>query len=162
VDDVSRLLADLLGNLDYPVFIVTTTAAGEHDGCVVGFATQTSIHPVRFLACLSRENRTYRLARDAIALAVHAVPRERRDLAVLFGAETGDEVEKLTRCEWTAGPFGLPILAACPSWLAGPIVSRHDLGDHEGHLIDPVDARHEPGELLYFRDVKDIEPGHPA
>ncbi len=27
---------------------------------------------------------------------------------------------------------------------------------------EPIDARHEPGELLYFHDVKDIEPGHPA
>lgn len=152
----------LMGSVNYPVYIVTTTAGGERDGCVVGFATQTSIHPGRFLACLSRENRTYRLARDAIALAVHAVPRERVDLAELFGGETGDEVDKLVRCDWRSGPFGLPILSGCPSWLAGAIVSRHDLGDHEGYLIEPAEARHEPGELLYFQDVKHIEPGHPA
>ena len=154
--------AALMGSLDYPVFIVTTTAAGERDGCVVGFATQTSIDPARFLACLSRANRTYRLAREATALAVHAVPRDRIDLAELFGGETGDEVDKLARCDWFRGPLGLPILKGCPSRLVGTIVSRHDLGDHVGLLIDPIEAWYEPGELLYFQDVKHLEPGHPA
>ena len=45
---------------------------------------------------------------------------------------------------------------------AGAIVARHDLGDHEGCLLAPFEARHVPGELLYFQDVKDIEPGHEA
>jgi len=151
-----------MGSLDYPVFIVTTTAAGERDGCVVGFATQTSIHPARFLACLSRANRTYRLAREATALVVHAVPRDRVDLAELFGGKTGDEVDKLARCDWHVGPLGLPILDGCPSRVVGTILSRHDLGDHEGLLVDPIEARYEPGELLYFQDVKHLEPGHPA
>ncbi len=162
MDEVSRIFADFMGGLDYPVFIVTTTVGDERDGCIVGFATQTSIRPPRFLACLSRENRTYRLARDASALAVHLVPRSRTDLAELFGGETGDEVDKLARCEWSAGPLDLPIVAGCESWFAGAIASRHDLGDHEGYLLDPIDARYEPGEVLYFRDVKYIEPGHPA
>jgi flavin reductase (DIM6/NTAB) family NADH-FMN oxidoreductase RutF len=162
VDEVSRLFADLMGGLNYPVFVVTTTAAGERDGCVIGFATQTSVDPARFLACLSRSNRTFRLAREASALAVHLIPRERRDLAELFGGETGDEIDKLARCEWSPGPHDLPILDGCPSWFAGSILSRHDLGDHEGYLLDPIEARYEPGELLYFQDVKDIEPGHGA
>ena len=151
-----------MGSLNYPVFIVTTTAAGERDGCVIGFGTQTSIHPGRFLACLSRSNRTYRIARDATVLAVHAVPRERRDLVELFGGETGDEVDKLARCAWFAGPRDLPILEGCPGWFAGEICSRHDLGDHEGCLLAPIAAHCEPAELLYFQDVKDIEPGHPT
>ncbi len=154
------MFADAVGSLNYPVFIVTTTDGLQRDGCVVGFATQTSVHPGRFLVCLSRTNRTFALAREAPALAVHLVPRERTDLAELFGGETGDEVDKLARCEWTAGPHDLPILAGCPSWFAGSILSRHDLGDHEGCLLDPIAARYEPGELLYFRDVKYIEPGH--
>ncbi len=162
VDETSRAFARLMGDLNYPVFIVTTIAAGERDGCVVGFAMQTSIDPGRFLACLSRANRTYRIARDATALAVHAVPRERRDLVELFGGETGDEVDKFARCAWFAGPYELPILEGCPSWFAGEIRSRHDLGDHEGYLLAPVAAGHGSGELLYFEDVKDIEPGHPA
>jgi flavin reductase (DIM6/NTAB) family NADH-FMN oxidoreductase RutF len=156
------MFADLVGSLNYPVYIVTTTANDERDGCIIGFGTQSSVDPGRFLACLSRSNRTFRVAREASALAVHLVPRERTDLAELFGGETGDEVDKFSRCEWTAGPRGLPILLGCPSWFAGAIVSRHDLGDHEGYLLDPIAARSQPGKLLYFQDVKYISPGHPA
>jgi flavin reductase (DIM6/NTAB) family NADH-FMN oxidoreductase RutF len=156
----AKIFERLTAALDYPLFVVTVAVADARAGCVIGFATQTSVHPGRFLACLSRANRTQRLARDADALAVHLLPRERTDLAELFGGETGDEVDKFARCDWTEGPRGLPILAGCPSWFTGSILSRHDLGDHEGFLLAPIDAGHEPGELLYFHDVKDIEPGH--
>ena len=162
MDVVAETFVQLTARLNYPIFIVTTAVGERREGCVIGFATQTSVHPGRFLACLSRENRTYRLARDAEALAVHLAPRDDGELVELFGGETGDEIDKFTRCEWREGPRGMPILARCPSWFVGAILSRHDVGDHVGHLLEPVAARCEPGELLYFQDVKDLEPGHPA
>jgi len=162
VEDVPKVFERLTIRLNYPLFVVTAAVGATREGCMIGFATQTSVHPGRFLACLSRRNRTTRLAQDADVLAVHLLPRERADLADLFGGETGDEIDKFEHCEWTEGPRGLPILAGCPSWFAGAILSRHDLGDHEGFLLEPIDARCEPAELLYFQDVKDIEPGHDA
>ena len=157
---VDKIFGGLASSLNYPLFIVTAAAGDRREGCVIGFATQTSVHPGRFLACLSRKNRTYQLAQDVDVLAVHVVPREERALVELFGGETGDEVDKFSRCEWSPGPRGLPILAGCPSWFAGAIRARHDFGDHEGYELEAIEARHEPGELLYFQDVKDLEPGH--
>src|SRR3712207_8083841 len=58
----------LVGDLEYPMFIVTARAGAEPLGCLVGFATQTSIDPPRFAVCLSHRNRTYRRGRDARAL----------------------------------------------------------------------------------------------
>ena len=84
----------LVGDLDYPMFIVTATAGDDRAGCLIGFATQTSIDPQRFLVCLSRRNRTYRVARRTDLLGVHFVPSEAADLAELFGGATGDEVDK--------------------------------------------------------------------
>jgi flavin reductase (DIM6/NTAB) family NADH-FMN oxidoreductase RutF len=164
VPDPGETFLKLAGSLDYPLFILTAGDARRREGCVIGFATQCSFHPARFLACLSRENRTYRLALDVDALAVHLVPCAQIGLAKLFGGETGDEVDKFTRCAWHSGPRGLPILDGCPSWFAGEICARHDLGDHVGFLLDPFEVRYEPGtELLYFQEVKDvIEPGHPV
>ncbi len=162
--DPGSTFLDLAGSLDYPLFIVTAAKADRREGCVIGFATQCSFDPARFLACLSRENRTYRLGLVAEALAVHLVPRARSDLAELFGGETGDDIDKFERCAWHAGPRGLPILDDCPSWFAGTIEARLNLGDHVGFLLDPFKAEFAPGEeILYFRAVKDdIEPGHPA
>jgi len=161
VDRVAETFIRLTGRLNYPMFIVTTAVGERREGCLIGFATQTSVDPGRFIACLSRKNRTYRLAREAEALAVHVAPRDQQ-LVELFGGETGDEIDKFEHCEWHAGPRGMPILDGCPSWFVGTVCSRHDLGDHEGYLLEPVDARCEPAELLYFHDVKDIEPGHSA
>jgi flavin reductase (DIM6/NTAB) family NADH-FMN oxidoreductase RutF len=163
VTDPASTYLRLAGSLDYPLFIVTASDGEQREGCVVGFATQSSFEPARFLACLSRENRTYRLALGVEALAVHLVPRSQAGLAELFGGETGDEVDKFERCDWHEGPRGVPVLDGCPSWFAGAILARHDLGDHVGFWLEPFAAHYAPGEIVYFRQVKDdIEPGHPA
>ncbi len=162
--DAGATFLKLAGSLDYPLFIVTASDGGRREGCVIGFATQCSFDPARFLACLSRENRTYRFALRAEALAVHLVPRSQLALAKLFGGETGDEIDKFERCEWHPGPRGLPILDRCPSWFAGEILARHDLGDHVGFWLEPFEVHYEEGEQnIYFQEVKAvIEPGHPA
>jgi flavin reductase (DIM6/NTAB) family NADH-FMN oxidoreductase RutF len=152
---------DLVGDLDYPMFIATTRAEGELAGCLVGFATQCSIDPPRFLVCLSEKNRTCRVAREADALAVHFVPSSAGSLAELFGGTSGDEVDKFSRCEWREGPAGLPILAGCDNWFVGRILTGQDLGDHVGFLLDPI-ASHNgtPLDEFTFHRARRIEPGH--
>jgi flavin reductase (DIM6/NTAB) family NADH-FMN oxidoreductase RutF len=160
--DVAQTFLKLLGSLDYPVFIVTAADGERREGCVIGFATQTSFDPPRFLAGLSRANRTFRFVSEVEALAVHLVPEGAKWLVELFGGETGDEIDKFERCAWTRGPRGLPILDDCPTWFAGEIRERLDLGDHVGHLLDPFEAHYEPGPFERFQQVKDVDPGHPA
>jgi flavin reductase (DIM6/NTAB) family NADH-FMN oxidoreductase RutF len=106
----------LVGLLDYPMFVVTTRAGDELGGCLVGFTSQVSIRPSRFLVGLSKRNRTYRVARRATHLAVHLLPRRHRALARLFGGETGDRVNKFDRCAWSAGPEGVPVLDGAIWW----------------------------------------------
>jgi flavin reductase (DIM6/NTAB) family NADH-FMN oxidoreductase RutF len=152
-----------VGQLDYPLFVVTAAADGERDGCLVGFATQCSIHPPRFLVCLSVKNRTFRIAKTAPVLAVHLVGAGQRDLAELFGGETADEVDKLAMWSWQEGPQGVPVLDGVANVFVGRVLARVDLGDHTGHLLEPVAARHEgDAEALGFQEARDIEAGHPA
>lgn len=155
---------ELVGLLNYPMFVVTTRAGDELAGCLVGFASQVSISPARFLVGLSKNNHTFRTAQRATHLAVHLLPRDRADLAELFGSETGDEVDKFNRCAWHGGPAGLPILDAAVGWFAGRVLDRFDVGDHVGHVLEPVDG-HAPERfdaLVTFADVRDLEPGHEA
>ena len=154
--------APFVEGLDYPVYVVTTAAEGETSGCLVGFATQSSIDPPRLLVCLSQANHTHGVALAATHLAVHLVPADRHDLAELFGSETGDEVDKLSRVAWTPGPGGVPLLDDCPRRFVGEILARHDLGDHTGHLLAPVTVGEAKGETLAFADVQDLDPGHDA
>jgi flavin reductase (DIM6/NTAB) family NADH-FMN oxidoreductase RutF len=163
-DSDNSAFDELVGLLNYPMFVVTTRADGELGGCLVGFASQVSISPSRFLAGLSKKNHTFRVAERATHLAVHLLPRQHRDLARLFGSETGDRVNKFDRCEWSNGPEDLPILGGAVGWFAGRILNRFDVGDHVGHLLEPVAgfAPERFDELVTFSDVRDLEPGHEA
>lgn len=158
---LSKRFTKLMAALDYPMFVVTVRAGDERDGCLLGFATQASIHPPRFLVGLSEKNRTHDLALGAEYLAVHFVPADARELADLFGGETGDEIDKLARCAWHDGPHGLPILDACDNWFVGRVLERTSYGDHVGHLLEPVVAEYggEDDQLMYHR-ARSISPGH--
>jgi flavin reductase (DIM6/NTAB) family NADH-FMN oxidoreductase RutF len=160
--DVRAAFNAIVGNLEYPMFIVTARAGDERLGCLIGFATQASIDPPRFVVGLSRQNRTHRLGRDSAALAVHGVPADAGELAELFGGETGDEVDKFARCAWHDGPEGLPILDDCERWFVGRVIDRLDGGDHELFLLEPVAASAGREEDFTFHRAKRIEPGHQA
>ena len=155
--------AAFVARLDEPVYIVTVIHGGTRGGCLIGFGGQVSIDPQRFLACLSDKNRTYRVAvRGAEHLAVHVVPADRRDLAELFGGETGDDVDKFERCAWHEGPHGVPVLDGCPTWFVGRVLERHPLGDHVGFLLEPVAGAAGDEPWLSRDDVLDIDAGHEA
>jgi len=160
--NAEKTFTSLMGELDYPMFIVTTVGAdGERAGCMIGFATQISIDPPRFLVGLSEKNRTYRVARRAEHLAVHFIPADGEDMAELFGSETGDDVDKFAQCAWHEGPAGLPILDDLPNWFAGRILERVERGDHQAIFLEPIAAEREADEQeLTFHRAKRIEPGH--
>ena len=161
--DVHQTFDALVSELDYPMFVVTAAADGERAGCLVGFATQSSIDPPRFLVCVSKQNRTYRVARDAEVVGVHFLPADAEDLAALFGGQTGDQVDKFARCEWTAGPGGVPLLDRCRNRFVGRVLERTDAGDHVAFLLEPVAAeKGHPGDQFPFHRAKRIEPGHEA
>ena len=150
--------------LDYPMFVVTTVSGTTYAGCLVGFATQASIHPPRFLVGISDKNFTCRVVQDADRLAVHELDNTDRDLASLFGEQTGDDVDKFAQCRWHEGPDGVPILDDASAWFSGPILSRDRVGDHVAHLIevDAAEVLKPEGALLKFSSVRDFEPGHEA
>ncbi|HEX2084865.1 MAG TPA: flavin reductase family protein [Solirubrobacteraceae bacterium] len=159
--EAAREVHALVSDLDYPMFIVTATNGRERAGCLVGFATQCSIDPPRFLVCLSDKNYTFRVAREAEIVVVHLVPAEADELARLFGSQTGDDVDKFERCAWHEGPRGTPVLDACGNWFAGRILDRIPAGDHCALLLEPFAAHSDDREEAFtFHRAKRIEPGH--
>lgn len=149
--------------LDYPMFVVTTTDGRERSGCLVGFTTQVSIDPPRFLVCLSIRNHTHRVAQAASLLAVHVLGQGQRELSELFGEQTGDEIDKFSRCEWRPGPGGVPLLDGVLRLFVGRVLETTPLGDHTGFLLEPVLVEAaSSAEGLTFEDVKDMDPGHDA
>jgi flavin reductase (DIM6/NTAB) family NADH-FMN oxidoreductase RutF len=158
-------LAPFVAGLDIPMFVVTAVHrdTGVRAGCLIGFATQTSIGPDEFLVCLSHNNYTYRVAMHADLMAVHGLAMHQRPLAEVFGTLTGDEVDKFDRCSWRTGPSGVPILNDVPRWFVGNVVDRVTLGNHTGFLLAPIDAAGAPEPPpLMFSAVQDLDAGHSA
>jgi flavin reductase (DIM6/NTAB) family NADH-FMN oxidoreductase RutF len=151
----------IMAGTDVPSYVVTTLAAGERAGCLVGFATRCSIDPPRFGVWLSKLNRTYRVAREATTLVVHLLRDGDSDLARLFGGDTGDEVDKFADIEWQPGPDGCPVIHRL-DWFAGSIVDRIDTGDHVAFVVVPGGGRcAHLARQLPSAEVADIDAGHP-
>jgi flavin reductase (DIM6/NTAB) family NADH-FMN oxidoreductase RutF len=158
-----RDVHELVSELDYPMFIVTVTAGGERAGCLVGFATQCSIDPPRFLVCISEKNHTFRVARRARVMVVHLVPEDAGEIAELFGSRSGDEIDKFAHCQWSSGIDGTPVLAVCRNWFAATIIERVPAGDHWAYLLDPLEAASDEDQRPFtFHRARRIEAGHSA
>ncbi|MBO0731963.1 MAG: flavin reductase, partial [Acidimicrobiaceae bacterium] len=151
--------------LDPSVYVVTADDGSRRSGCLISFASQCSIHPPRFLVCLSVLNRTERVARHAPALAVHLLGGDDHPLATHFGGLTGDETDKFAGVAWHRGKLGTPVLDDLPAAFEGLVLERHVLGDHVGYVLDPeaeeAHVRAAGLEQLRQREVSDIVPGHP-
>jgi flavin reductase (DIM6/NTAB) family NADH-FMN oxidoreductase RutF len=146
--------------LDYPLFVVTTSVESELTGCLIGFATQCSIHPPRFLACISKKNHTFQVAAQSAVLAVHIVDENNKEIAELFGGQTGDSVDKFKAVNWHIVD-GVPVLDACARWFTAAVSERIDLGDHVGHVLEPLSVQAGPdSSQLTYQQAHDIEPGH--
>ncbi len=157
---VAETVHELVSELDYPMFIVTVASVTDRAGCLVGFATQCSIDPPLFLLCLSQQNKTFRVAREAEVMVVHLVADDAEARADLFGGQTGDEVDKFAHCEWSPGPGGAPVLEECPNWFAGRILERVSAGDHCALLLDPFEAATDPCKTPFtLHRARRIEPG---
>ncbi|HEY6625226.1 MAG TPA: flavin reductase family protein [Acidimicrobiales bacterium] len=161
--DAAAAIAPMVDRSDYPLFVVTVASADERSGCLVGFATQCSMRPPRYLVCISKDNHTWEVSRKSGSLALHLLGADQHDLASVFGEETGDTTDKFGQVAWTDGVTGSPVLSECAAWFEGSIIDRFDGGDHEACLVTPVAGGYgtHPGEFT-VSDAGDLEPGHPV
>jgi flavin reductase (DIM6/NTAB) family NADH-FMN oxidoreductase RutF len=157
-------MAAFTNRLDYPLVVVTNRSpTDELSGCLVGFTTQCSIVPPRFLVCVSKVNHTYFASEQSDGLALHLLGAEQTAMASLFGEKTGDSVSKFDRCAWSTAATGAPVLEDCAAWLDCRVLDRFDVGDHRALLVRPLSGG--PGNrsgVLTYRSAPDFEPGHPT
>ena len=164
MSDVDETFDALMGDLVSPMVVVTTASGGKEAGCLVGFHAQCGMEPLRYAIWLSKANRTYRVGALSDHFAVHFLTRDDREVAELFGGETGDEVDKFAGCAWTPGEGGVPLLDACPNRFVGRRTALLDAGtDHVCIVLAPVAAdRAGVTAQMSLPDVIDIDPGHGA
>ncbi len=133
-------LRELTEHVEQSVYVLTSQSGEERGGCLVAFAIQASIDPVRFLVLLSHGTHTYGLVEDSAACVLHWLDRDQEDLARHFGETTGFEVDKFESVNWSTGKTGSPILEETPGYVELEIRHRLVCGDHTAYLGDPLDA----------------------
>ena len=155
----------LVSMLDYPMYVVTTRA-GDESGGLPRRVHQPGQHRSAAVSGRPVRARTTPTAshRQATHLAVHLLPRTHRELARLFGSETGDQRGQVRALRVAHRPARHAGPDDAAGWFVGEVLDRHDLGDHVGLLVKPVagDAPDEFDQLVTFADVRDLEPGHEA
>jgi flavin reductase (DIM6/NTAB) family NADH-FMN oxidoreductase RutF len=152
----------MMAALDPPMAVVTVADGDERAGCLVGFHCQSGIDPLRYCVFVSKANRTFEVMQRCAALAVHVLGAGDADLAELFGAESGDEVDKFDRTPFELHPAGPPLLLRLPHRIVGRRVGvLDDGGDHVCVTIEVVSAS-AVGPLTPLRldVVEGLRPGH--
>ena len=152
-----------MGALDGPMIVVTAVAPdGRRAGCLVGFHTQASIDPPRYLVCLSNKNHTFQVAKDCTHLTVHFLGADQRDLAEHFGTNCSEQVDKFDGLDCQDGPAGTVIIQSSAYWFVGRVLGQLPTNDHVVFALEPIasDGTERPLALLGFQAVKDLEPGH--
>ncbi len=101
---------EIVGHLEYPMFVVAAAADGDADACLVGFTSQCSMDPPRFGVFLSKANHTYDLAVASEVLVVHRLRADQHLVAEHFGGKSAyDDPGKLEGCAVDArGPRARP------------------------------------------------------
>jgi len=158
---MSGTVDDIVARTDTALVVVTTASHEQRAGCLVGFHTQCSIEPLRYAVWLSKANYTYRVALFATHFAVHFLGDDDQELAEHFGTQTGDDVDKFSGRDWSAGEGGVPMLAGCTAVVFEKATLWDDGGDHVCLVGTPVAvARAERATPLRISAAEDFEPGH--
>lgn len=152
----------LMASVDQPLVVVTTAAANEQAGCLVGFHAQSSITPRHYCVWLSKANHTYRVSLRSKSFAVHFLTAGDIDLAERFGTRTGEEDDKFAGLEVGHDEYDVPLLEACPNRLSLERISLLDDGSDHVCVTARVRSAHTSGAFTPLRvsDAAHLEPGH--
>lgn len=151
-----------MATLDGPMVVVTASSGSQRAGCLVGFHTQASIAPPRYLVCLSVKNHTYLAASRATHLAVHFLGIEQSAMAERFGTRCSSTTNKFDGLDVEAGPGGVPIVNDCAHWFVGEILGTLPIDDHVTFALEPVlsGGASRRAALLGFQSVKHLDAAH--
>lgn len=154
----------IVRTLDAALVVVTASDGDEDVGCLVGFHSQSGIDPLRWALWISEANHSHSVLCTADIVAVHFLAGGDHDLADLFGARTGEDIDKFVRCD-VVREGGVPVLRRCGTrFLARTVATAVvDGGDHTCITVVPFDVHTDPDfRPLRLVEVDDLSAGHPA
>lgn len=94
--------------LTYGCYIITTVHGGKPYGMTCSWATQIDLDEL--LICLGAQSVTRRMIRESRVFGVSVLGLSQKDLALRFGDEHSDKVNKFEGLETITGETGSPLI----------------------------------------------------
>ena len=129
--------------MTYGLYIVSTAAGGQQNGCVVNTVTQVTAEPPKATVALSKNNFTTSLIQQSgVFNAVPLLEEAPMDLIARFGFETGSRLDKFAGIPHGVDANGVwyPTQGAA-ALFSFQVVGQLDLGTHLLFVGEAVEAK---------------------
>lgn len=129
-------------HLSYGLFVLTTKADGQDNGCIINTVQQVTSEPNRISITVNKANHTHDMIVKSGVFTVSTISRQAEfDLFKHFGFQSGKTVDKFAdfpECE--TGANGVKyITKGTNSYLSGTVFTTVDLGTHTMFIADVTD-----------------------
>ena len=136
----ANVIEQVLGELEWPVWLVTAADEERRGGLIATFVNEASIVPSmpRMVVGLANHHYTWSLIESSDAFALHLLNDDQMELVAEFGMRTGHEADKLSKRPFTLSETGSPILSDAPAWLDCRVEDRLETGDRTLYLAEVI------------------------
>jgi flavin reductase (DIM6/NTAB) family NADH-FMN oxidoreductase RutF len=122
-------IQDILERIVNGVAVVTSKRKNDINGLSVAWMTQVSYSPPLVMACVGKEKYTHELIDDSGVFAINILSERQRDVAKLFGLQSGRASNKFSEVGYDFKKSGAPILKDCLAYVDCTVHKSIDVGD---------------------------------
>ncbi len=144
-------IQDILEKIVNGVAIVTSKRKNDVNGLSVAWMTQVSYSPPLVMVCVGKEKYTHEFIEDSGVFAINILSERQRDVAKLFGLQSGRTSNKFNEIGYDLKKSGAPILKDCLAYVDCTVHKSIDVGDTTlfvGEILEAsVNNREKP--LIY-------------
>lgn len=152
----------LISSANSALVVVTTSANDVHAGCLVGYHSPSSIGPQHYCFWLSKANHSYRVGLLASHFVLHFLTKDDLEIARLFGARSGDTVDKFGEIDVELNAHGVPLITGCPNRMELERITILDDGGDHVCVTGRLTTADTTGKFTPFRlsDAGNLAPAH--
>ena len=122
-------IQDILEKIVNGVAVVTSKRETDINGLSVAWMTQVSYSPPLVMVCVGKEKYTHELIDDSGGFAINILSERQKDVAKLFGLQSGRTSNKFNDVEYELKKSGAPILKDCLAYIDCTVHKSIDVGD---------------------------------
>lgn len=129
-------------SLTYGLFVLTSRAGGQDNGCIVNTVSQVTTSPNRIIVAVNKQNLTHDMILETGLFNASILSQEAPfEVFQHFGFQSGRTVNKFPGDGYPRSENGLIYVpAAACAYLSGKVVTATDIGTHTLFLADVTDG----------------------